>query len=55
MTVRELAAYLNLQPGTIYRLAEKNALPVIRIGEKRRTLRFRREDVLNWLRQADTS
>lgn len=49
MTVREMAAFLKVAPGTVYKMVEHKALPVIRLGTKGRSLRFRRADILKWL------
>ena len=51
MTVREVAAFLNVQPSTVYRLADRHLLPTLRMGATGRMLRFKREDILNWLQQ----
>jgi excisionase family DNA binding protein len=42
MTVKEVAAYLNVNPMTVYRAVETDTLPHLRLG---RAIRFRREDV----------
>ncbi len=47
MTVPEVAAYLRLNPATIYRLAKEGSLPAFRIG---RQWRFSREALDDWLR-----
>ena len=49
MTVREMAAFLKVAPGTVYKMVEHKALPAIRLGAKGRSLRFRRADIVRWL------
>lgn len=49
MTVDEVAAYLNLTPSTVYRMVSRKELPALRIGASGRTLRFHREDILQWV------
>ena len=51
MTVREVAAFLKVKPSTVYRLADRQLLPAIRMGTNRRMVRFKRDDILNWLQQ----
>jgi excisionase family DNA binding protein len=49
MTAKELAAYLKLNPQTVYRKAKKKGedkLPSVRIG---RSIRFNKNDINNWL------
>jgi len=46
LTVEELAELLKVSPRTIRRIIKRKEMPVIRIG---RQLRFRRQDVDNWL------
>lgn len=46
MTVKEVAAYLNLNPQTVYKMARDGHLPSVRIG---RALRFVREILDEWL------
>ncbi len=48
MTVRELAAYLKVQPLRIYILNSQGKLPGLRIG---RAIRFDQSEVDKWLRQ----
>lgn len=50
MTVRDLAAYLKITPGTLYKMVERNEIPVIRLGGGR-TVRFRRELIDEWLKE----
>jgi excisionase family DNA binding protein len=49
MTVEELAAYLKLDPQTVYRKFRRGELPGVRIG---RTIRFKRDVIDSWLRAA---
>ena len=44
-----VAAYLSVDPATVYRLVERGALPAIRIAP--RVMRFRPEDVRSYLAQ----
>lgn len=46
MTVKQVAAYLNMNEKTIYEWALKGRIPGIKMG---RTWRFRREDLEEWL------
>ena len=48
-TVKELASYLNVKPGTVYKMVERGEIPVVRLGRNGRTLRFRRAHVEAWL------
>ncbi|MCC6673475.1 MAG: helix-turn-helix domain-containing protein [Planctomycetes bacterium] len=51
LTLREAAAALGLSPRTIWSLANRRALPVVRVG---RRLLFPRDALLRWLeRQAE--
>jgi excisionase family DNA binding protein len=47
MTVEELAAYLKVNPQTVYRKFRRGDLPGVRIG---RAIRFKRDVVDGWLR-----
>ena len=47
MTVKEVGEYLRLAPITIYRLAERKALPGFKAGSK---WRFIKSEVDQWLR-----
>ena len=46
LTVRETAAYLNLHPQTVYKMARAGHLPSVKIG---RSVRFLRELLNEWL------
>jgi len=48
MTVEELAAYLKLDPNTIYRKFRKGEIPGVRIGK---TIRFKKDVIDSWLRR----
>lgn len=48
-TVKQLATFLCVKPGTVYKMVERGELPVVRLGQNGRTLRFRREQVEVWL------
>jgi excisionase family DNA binding protein len=45
MTVREVAAYLRVHPGTIYKLLKRHQIPAFRIGSD---WRFRIEAIDRW-------
>ena len=51
ITVRALAAYLQVHPSTVYRLAKLGLLPAFKVGSD---WRFNREDIEHW-RLAQTS
>ena len=46
MTVRDVAAYLNVNEKTVYRLAQKRELPGFKVAG---AWRFRREDIDRWI------
>jgi len=46
MTVRDVAAYLNVNEKTIYRLAQKGELPGFKVAG---AWRFRGEDLQRWI------
>jgi len=46
MTVREVAAYLNVAEKTIYRLAQKGELPGFKVAG---AWRFQRQDLDHWI------
>ena len=46
MTVRDVAAYLNVDEKTIYRLAQRGELPAFKVAG---TWRFQREDLQRWI------
>ena len=46
MSVREVAEFLGLAEGTVYRKVRSGELPAVRIG---RSLRFPRQAIENWL------
>jgi excisionase family DNA binding protein len=48
MTVHDVADYLRLSEAKVYRLANDNLIPVVRIGK---TWRFRRGMIDEWMRQ----
>lgn len=47
MTVEELAAYLNLKPGTIYNRVSQRTIPFEKVG---RSVRFRRSTIDEWIK-----
>lgn len=51
MTVKEVAAILNVNPMTVYRAIDSGELPHVRAG--RRSIRIRREDLDAYLRPAE--
>lgn len=48
MTVEEVAAYLRLQPQTIYKWAQEKRIPAVKLGKE---WRFRRSILDRWLDQ----
>lgn len=46
MTVRDVAEYLNVDEKTIYRLAQRGALPGFKVAG---AWRFQREDLQRWI------
>lgn len=40
MTLRELSAYLNVAPSTLYKMVMRGEIPAVRWGEKDRLLGF---------------
>jgi len=53
MTVRQVAAYLNVNEKTVYRLAQRRELPAFKVAG---AWRFKREDIELWIeRQKETN
>ena len=52
LTCQEIADYLRVHKSTIYRLIQKRAIPVFRIGSD---YRMTRKTLEEWLRQTSTS
>ena len=52
MTVRDLAAYLNVDEKTVYRLAKRGALPGFKVAG---TWRFKREHIDQWIEERKVS
>ena len=48
MTLQEVAAYLQIGRGKLYRLAQKGKIPATKVG---RTWRFRKDLLDNWFTQ----
>lgn len=46
MNVQEVADYLRVAPATVYRLAQRGALPAAKVG---RAWRFQKEAIDRWL------
>ncbi len=46
LTVRELAGYLRIHQGTVYRLLRQQKLPAFRVGSD---WRFNREEIERWM------
>lgn len=46
MTVRDVAAYLNVNEKTVYRLAQRRELPAFKVAG---AWRFKREDIERWI------
>ena len=51
MTVREVAAYLNVNEKTVYRLAQRRELPGFKVAG---AWRFRPEDINRWVEAQKT-
>ena len=53
LTVKEVAAMLNVKEGTIYEWSEMHYIPFIDLatGKKKRCLRFDQGDVVAWLEE----
>lgn len=51
-TAEEVAAYLRLPQSTVYKLAQDKVLPGFKVGKH---WRFRREAVLEWIKQRENS
>jgi excisionase family DNA binding protein len=49
LTVRDVAAWLRVHPKTVYAWAARQAIPTVKIQG---TLRFRREDLLSFMKAA---
>ncbi len=49
MTIREVAEYLRLTEKTAYRFALEGKIPGFKVGA---AWRFRREDIVNWTKEA---
>ncbi|HZP46294.1 MAG TPA: helix-turn-helix domain-containing protein [Candidatus Binataceae bacterium] len=52
MTLKELAAYLRVNPTTIYRLAKRKQIPGFKIGAD---WRFHREAIDEWRHRQETN
>ncbi len=52
MTVREVAAYLNVNEKTVYRLAQRRELPGFKVAG---AWRFRPEDIQTWVEAQKTA
>lgn len=46
MTVQDVAAYLNVDPKTVYRMVNRGDLPGFKVGG---IWRFQREDIDDWI------
>jgi len=46
MTVQEVAAYLKINVYTLYKMAERGAIPAVKFG---RIWRFRKDEIYKWL------
>lgn len=53
MTLRELSAYLNVAPSTLYKMVMRGEIPAVRWGERRQTVRFRQEAIETWLEKRE--
>ncbi len=52
MTVRDVAAYLNVNEKTVYRLAQRQELPGFKVAG---AWRFRPEDIQQWVQARKTA
>lgn len=52
MTVRQVAAYLNVNEKTVYRLAQKRELPAFKVAG---AWRFKPEDIERWIERQKES
>jgi excisionase family DNA binding protein len=50
LTTEELATFLRVSPKTIYAMVQRKLLPHRHVGTGKRSLRFSRDAVLEWLR-----
>ncbi len=48
MTVRQVAAYLNVDAKTVYRLAKRGDLPGFKVAG---TWRFKKDDIDRWIEE----
>lgn len=46
MTIKEVAAYLKINVYTVYRMAERGAIPGVKLG---RAWRFKKDEIYKWL------
>lgn len=51
LTAEEVSTYLRIPQSTIYKLAQDNVLPGFKVGKH---WRFRRDAVLDWIKQRET-
>jgi excisionase family DNA binding protein len=51
MTVRDVAAYLNVNEKTVYRLAQRRELPGFKVAG---AWRFQRQDIDQWIQRQKT-
>lgn len=49
LTVTETAEFLGYKKNYVYQLIHKNAIPYHKVGTGNRTVRFKREDLENYL------
>ena len=48
MTVKQLAEYVQMSPGTIYRLTSQHAIPCVRVGA---AIRYEKTAIDKWLEE----
>jgi excisionase family DNA binding protein len=51
LTYKDVAELTNMKLGTVYALVSQRRIPHIRLG--RRLVRFRRQEILDWLEAHD--
>ena len=49
LSVAETAEFLSYKKSYVYQLIHKNAIPYHKVGAGNRSVRFKREDLLNYL------
>lgn len=50
LTLKEISKYLRLSPDTVYKMAQEDKIPALKIGKK---WRFRKERIDKWLKEQE--